>query len=457
MNRFLTSRLAAHTGIRQVEVSIRADAAASAADRAAAAVWVRAMRLLKQPLSPFEARLHARHLFGGLYAGIHANISKNLARTVSWGHKTAVAAIRQTLPVRYLRAAALRKIQRLPESVQLLEDDAPAEEEGEGAGAVILRALGLEPIDLTDILREPSVSFLSTERQASLFMGLLFPPPSEAETHAMIHAPYAGYSWEQKLSLFSRAAPPEQLAQIVGNGFAAGKTQQEIAKDLLPAFDGIDGARTVARRVARTATLNLAHEVQHKAHEQLGDLKDGYQVHATLDQHTRPWHALRNGTIYYDEPAPTQKGPEQRPNPPFEAADPSERPAGTPQLAHNCRCYLTPVLKPLDEMKSMPEFTNSNGDLLPDPVIYSDWFDRADLKRRRIAVGARRYAAMSKAKDGEPRWEDFVDPETGALVPMDRIKAESETARSERVAKVRIEMLRRQDLIRQVSRFGFAG
>jgi uncharacterized protein with gpF-like domain len=72
----------------------------------------------------------------------------------------------------------------------------------------------------------------------------------------------------------------------------------------------------------------------------------GYQVHATLDQHTRPWHKQRDGTVYYKNPGPGQKGMAQMPNPPDEAADPRERPPGTPHTAWNCRCYLTPVLRP---------------------------------------------------------------------------------------------------------------
>ena len=44
------------------------------------------------------------------------------------------------------------------------------------------------------------------------------------------------------------------------------------------------------------------------AHAQLGDLVAGWQVHATLDERTRPEHAARNGTIYWLHPKAGQKG-----------------------------------------------------------------------------------------------------------------------------------------------------
>ncbi len=121
-----------------------------------------------------------------------------------------------------------------------------------------------------------------------------------------------------------------------------GQSQQEIARAILPAVQGV---RASARRIARTESLRVAGAVQMDTHEGLGDLVVGYRVMATVDKNTRAWHAKRDGTIYYADPAPGQKGYAQMPHPPEEPADPAERPAGTPQMAFNCRCTLIPVLR----------------------------------------------------------------------------------------------------------------
>lgn len=79
------------------------------------------------------------------------------------------------------------------------------------------------------------------------------------------------------------------------------------------------------------------------------------------------------------------------------------------------------------------EFANADNDLIPDPAVYSDWFAAADEKRRKIAVGVKRYETVRQAKGSEPAWEDFLDPEAGNLLPVDRLKEESPEDRAERV------------------------
>jgi SPP1 gp7 family putative phage head morphogenesis protein len=274
----------------------------------------------------------------------------------------------------------------------------------------------------------------------------------------ILFAPSGGRTWQDRVASLTRLAQPEQLASILASGMAAGKAQREIANDLLPAVNNV---RSSARRIARTEGLRVAHAVQMDAHEQLGDLKIGYQIRAQLDQNTRPWHASRSGTIYYDQPTATQKGPAQRPNPPEEALDPSERPAGTPQLAHNCRCSLSPVLAPPPEIADDPAklavFQNNAGSVIPDPADYAEWFSTADQRRRRIAVGSRRYdvVAGNLSDLRVPEWDDFLDPDTGDLVSLSRLKAESAAERAERTAKAKALIAERARLIRTTSTFGF--
>jgi len=165
----------------------------------------------------------------------------------------------------------------------------------------------------------------------------LFPAPSAQQVTSIVFQT----DWAQRLATLTRLATPDLLAGIVSSGMAAGKTVQEIAEDIRPAVQGVQSS---ARRVARTEGMRVAHEVQMEAYQQLGDLVKGYQVHSAKVPDTRKWHRERDGTIYYREPASGQKGYYQMPRPPMEAEDPAERPPGTPQIAPNCLCYLTPVL-----------------------------------------------------------------------------------------------------------------
>jgi hypothetical protein len=41
------------------------------------------------------------------------------------------------------------------------------------------------------------------------------------------------------------------------------------------------------------------------------------------------------------------------PRPPYEAQDPKERPPGTPQLAHNCLCWLEPLIRGIDDSSDL--------------------------------------------------------------------------------------------------------
>lgn len=486
-NRLVNSRLAAKTGVRQVDAVLRADAAASAADRAVTRWWRQLLALLRTPgLTAWNVRQLALPLLRGLHAAAHAGIADALTRLVKWGHRSARDALTGTLPVAHLRAAALRRLTdggvqhngprqprlesaggaRRAGGVALPEvrsrgngvgaAAAPRHHEGvsarlreaaPGSVELALTALGLEPRDLAAPLREPARQALSAEQQKKALADLLFPAPSPDLVRHIVYAPAGGQSWGQRLANASRLASAETLAHVLAGSLAAGKSQREVAKDLLP---HVEGVRSTARRLARTEGLRVASAVQHAAHEELGDMLVGYQIHATLDSHTRPEHAHRNGTIYYKEPKAGQKGLNEMPHPPLEADG---------SYSWNCRCWTSPVLEPLEDVTNGPEqlavFTNASDRLIPDPATYSDWFDRADEKRRRVAVGARRYSAVRDVLGADPRWEDFIDPDTGSLLGVAALKSEPDAARTERVAKVRAEIARREALIRQVATLGF--
>lgn len=154
--------------------------------------------------------------------------------------------------------------------------------------------------------------------------------------HAILHAG----DWQARLSTLTKLAPPETLATMIANGFQDGLSPQQIARDVQPHLENV---RASARRLVRTEGVRIGHDVQMEAWESLGDAVIGYQIHSAHRTNTRWWHAERDGTIYYKKPGEGQKGLDQMPRPPMEAADPTERPPNTPQIAPNCLCWLSPV------------------------------------------------------------------------------------------------------------------
>ena len=444
----ISSRLAARTGIRQVDAVLKADQAARGVDRAIAGLWRELLDILRNPQGYAANYRRARYILQQLRPTVQRAIRERLQQLAQWGHHSAAQLLVQTLPVKYLRAAA-------PVPVEAVEGY--FDEISQTWVAIGFHTGSADQAVSLFEAPEPAEPAPSDDELRRLYQELIFPPPARDLVDRIIFAPTAGRSWQERVAGLSRLASPETLAGILASGISAGKSQREIAKDLLPAVQNV---RSSARRIARTEGLRVAHAIQQQAYDQLGDLVIGQQIHAQLDQNTRSWHASRSGTIYYDNPTGDQKGPFQRPNPPEEAADPSERPAGTPQTAYNCRCWLSPVLAPPPEVTEDPArlavFTTNADKVIPDPAEYSTWFDRANERRRKIAVGAKRYAAIQKQLGNQPiTWEHFLDPDTGDLVPLTQLQAESDAERAQRIAQVRSLIAERAVLIRTTSTFGF--
>jgi len=100
-------------------------------------------------------------------------------------------------------------------------------------------------------------------------------------------------------------------------------------------------------------------------------------------------------------------------------------------------------------------FTDAKDRLIPDPAVYADWFAKADEKRRRLAVGARRYYEVEKKLGRRPEYADFVDPDAGDLLPIAALMAEAPAARHARLAKVKGEIERRREDKEEVATLGF--
>jgi hypothetical protein len=330
----LTRQLATHGHARQLAASAAADRIGNATDRALGAVWRGLMSILRTHTQGATAFMEARHLLRGTLPALDAVLADGLAGLATEAHEHSAKALARTLPANYLAAALAQKgnVHRVRESRDVMEA---------GLLQFALDAAGLR-IDM------PMDAIPTDETAArNLIQSLLFPPPDRLSVYRIVRGlQINGQTWEQRLrGTVSARFSPNILAGIISLGYSQGKDVKAIAQDLRPAMEGI---RTSAKRLARTYGMAIAHHTQQQTADQLGDLVIGWTIHSVHgNPNSRPWHVARDGTEYFKEPEPWQKGLAQLPHPPLEAADPAERPKGAPHIAWNCLCYATPILRPL--------------------------------------------------------------------------------------------------------------
>lgn len=347
---YYSRRLASKAHARQADVIRRADAAADQAGAAVGVVWREVLALLRGRPHWGEAFRRAAQLFQFLHHLPRQRTADALARVARWGHRSAAADMAQALPVRLMLRAAEGRMAREPLADVLdVRRGLRERRHGRGPGRVGVVAVREDegpaaPVftlaDLLAAFREGPLaarpaavlaglsSHASAAEVKALLAKLLFPAPSPELVRRVV---YAG-GWQERLAASTRLAAPETLANLLAGGIAAGKTPQQIARDLLPAVEGV---RSTARRVARTEALRVAGVMQRDCHRGLGDLQIGWELKATHDRNSRPWHAAREGRRYYFEPGPGQNGLDRCPFPPDEPADPNERPAKAPKIAFN--------------------------------------------------------------------------------------------------------------------------
>jgi SPP1 gp7 family putative phage head morphogenesis protein len=128
------------------------------------------------------------------------------------------------------------------------------------------------------------------------------------------------------------AINPERASNAVLQGIAAGKTRTEISKDLEGVFGGFESS---ARRVARTAGLEVATRTQLAVSEQIPDLVAGYELNTVLDDRVRPEHRAAHGRRFYRVPKDGQRPLSECPQPPIWGG----------QVAWICRCFLIPIIE----------------------------------------------------------------------------------------------------------------
>jgi len=426
----VNSRLAARAGVRQVNVVLRAVAAAAGASTAIRRSWRRdLLPLLIRPNlldTPHRIQQWAQRL---PYL-ISQAVAGRLAQTADWSQRSARWAIGRTVPRPILRAALLGKAM----SQTLREDEGDIPE--------------LDPVvtglSLTDLFAPFRNLIPGAEPPADVpdFLSLLFPPFSSEQLNRIVFAS----GWQARFASASAlSAHPQRLGNEISAGLIAGENIRQLAKRLEPLVQGVEVS---ARRIARTEGLRVAGEAQMETHARLGPLVQGYQIHATLDQNTRPIHRARDGTIYHAEPRADQLGYAAMPHPPVEADG---------SMAWNCRCFLTPVLRPPKNAAALiasPTFASPQT-LAPDPLLWADFFDRADEQRRTIAAGAKRLAAAREVTGlARPNYAHLID-DAGKMLTVAQMLGESSAEREGRVRRVEMGLVRARAGKLQATAMGF--
>lgn len=421
MNKALSDRMASHAVARQIEASIKADAAAVELDRVLGAHWRSFVDQVSKSQSAYSAEAATHRYLTSARHVARRTIADVLGKVGTWGYRTTRGTLKAVLPAAYLRVAAFGDVQTTKPASLL--------EAGPAEGVVEIRAPG-------------SIKFGKKKKD---LIDYIAPPDDPKLIKEVVYQKVHGVGWEERLAGATRtSATPRQISEIVRKALEKGETHSQIQKRLLPIVDGV---RSTAKRLVRTESLRVTHGVQIKTWEEgMGELIIGYQIHAVLDHTTRPTHRHRNGTIYYREPKAGQLGFDKMPHPPIE-------PDGT--IAWNCRCGVSPILRPLKHLEGKPDLQQQiaakSNDLIGDMTTYDRWFENADERRRRLAVGTARYSTAKAMYSGKaPPYAIFVDPDSGSLLTTADLLSETKAQRLARMKKVMALLRFRSDLLLKV-------
>lgn len=272
---------------------------------------------------------------------------------------------------------------------------------------------------------------------------LLLPAPSAEDVRRWLtEAPPGGKAWDERLARWESPARGAILAELT-TGLSSGENVDQLRKRIRPFADGVAWK---AQRIARTEANRAAERANMATIDGLGDLVDGVQIVAVMDEWTRPEHAARNGRVY-------RKGRDGRYR--------NEGGSPLPDLpdAPNCRCMTIPVMSLPPGFEKDPvlraAFKTAAGEMIPDPASYVDWWRQASDKERMRAVGAKRFQAVRDRLGGRaPEWTDFIDTE-GRLLPIGEVRGETEAERIDRTKRVAAMLDQRRVQYREIASRGF--
>lgn len=417
----VTSKLAAHLGTAHLELHDFLD---HEAERAAAIVDAYAYKLVKianqkPPLHPYQLEMEVRALLDNLPNAIGKRVYESLLKCGKRSTDLAAVAIVWAVPLKYLTTGF---------------------EVQEAAGGAILRAI-IKPFKR----KEPAAKLVDVKRS---FRDYLIEPLKKGIIEKIVLG--GAKAIARLMQTVKQAINPKKIADILVKGISQSKNRHQQARDLINEL-GIP--RTAAKRLVRTEGARVATESNMQSYDKLGTAVIGYMIHATPNPDSRWWHRQRSGTVYYKEPTEGQKGLDQMPRPPMEAKDPKERPDGAPEVAHNCLCFVSPVMSPLDEVDSFLSRL-ANHKVVPDNLVYADWFSTTTEKLKRRAVGSRRFDLVTNLHGENASYFHYIDPHTGEMMSLDALAKETADETRKRVDRGRVLANERRKARRDVLLFG---
>ena len=435
----VNGRIASQAGTVQMDLLGHADALANSAEASIRKAWDELWEILKgDDVHTLNVYAIAQRHFQKLFATLVGDLSHGLHNLATWSHDKTATNLAGTVPLPYLHVALAPKLG----AQAFTEDLAPT-----APGLVSFVKGGID-LATADLIHAQELG--DDERAREIFKAVLFPAPPLQRLQQIIYSGAGGVPWTERLRSETKLAAPDAIANILAAGFAAGFGPREIAKQLQPIVGDVSAT---ARRIARTEGMRVAHAIQWDANQAIASMTLGHQVHAQLDQNTRPRHRARNGNIYYANPEHGQLGYDEMPHPPMESE------ADGSVMAFNCRCFLSAVLAPPSRITSNPEsmklFSAHAAKAIPDPHVYGQWFAQAPEYIRRKAVGSARYSAAKHVMGRDPDWAHFWSPAKNRLLTAKEIAREEPKKMAKRLEKVRKQESRQRADLAKVATYGF--
>lgn len=392
-NKLLTSKLAAFIGIAHIEVQDYLD---DEAERAASIVDKYIAEIMavdaSQPAYVIEQQI--RHILERMPNAIGKSLYDSLLEVGNVSANEVVKALVKGIPLEYMPVEILTQ---------------------ESFPGAILKAI-IKPFKR----KEPTVALDKRELKRR-FHDLLIEPIKKTVLERIV---LGGAKAIAALMQWTKTTlNPKRVADIFVKGISGGKDRRQIARDLQ---QELGATKAQAKRLARTEGLRVATESNFAAYEELGDAVVGYQLHAVLDERTRPLHRIRNGWVFYKHPENGQRDVKDMPHPPVESDG---------SISWNCRCWIAPIFADLENLDKK-KYIGSESKLLPDPLVYSDFWRQATERQKRIAVGSRRYDLVTKLHGANASYFHFID-DNGDLLPMDAISQEKASDTAMRVMRLR--------------------
>lgn len=441
--RFLSSRLAAKAGTRTATLHVKADTAGDQIGAAIRGVEQALLANMRPGIGHISHNYHtALAYLQTLPEQIWHALRVHVSAMLLWSHHEAAGAMLRTLPKAYLRASIASRLQE-SRAVKLMEH-----------GPIVF---SVAPPILPDVapLFKTEAPVLQSAQEETLWRDFLFPPPSADRVRSILDVLLPPRVVQGRLfdviGTPERGETPPSLAMKIGTLYSEGRSTQEVGRAIRPYFDG---SAMRAERSARTLGAYVGTERNLATSEALGDLVMGYQVHSAGGENARHNHAMRSGTVYYRKPVAGQHGMDVMPHPPVDTGK-GPYDGEKAGLQYNCRCWTTPVLRPLDAMQT-PAFTDNADKLIPDPSHFADWFEQANPQQRAKAAGVRRLQAAADKWGFVPTWSDIVNPETGKLLSVEQIANETNEEWIARKAAVFLSIERNRYLTKRVAAYGTA-